>query len=214
MSTPIILTCGYRRTGKDTLYSILSNPQSIINRFKWRIYKHKSQINRKFPENVSYERTAFADHLKLEASVIYGIPSVVPDSEKDLKQFIHYKTGDLVSARDIYIEWGAIRRQEDPEYWCKAVCKFLANSSNNTCVVTDWRYCNESTYMLNQYDNVLTVRVYRSDVPEPPAHIESEHDLDEYRTDFLLLNDELENEFQKTIEKFPQYNDYVPCEYI
>lgn len=223
----LILICGYRRTGKDTLYSILATNQTSVDRFKWRIYKHPDQIGRKMKsdKNTIYERTSFADNLKCEASKVYGIPQVVSESDKDLKQFIHYKTGELVSARDIHIEWGAIRRSEDPNYWCKAALKHIpkpsqtqyetgSDTSTVNYVVTDWRFRNESKYALDNYDNVLTIRVYRSDVPEPPSNVESEHDLDTYRTHFLLLNDELKGEFLKVIEKFPQYSDYIPCESI
>jgi len=83
----IILICGYKRTGKDTLYAILSNQVTFSNRFKWRIYKHPNQINRKFQsdnETIYYERIAFADLLKHEASEIYGIPEIISDSDKDI----------------------------------------------------------------------------------------------------------------------------------
>jgi hypothetical protein len=201
-----ILICGYRRTGKDTLYSILTTSPTSVDRFKWRIYhrmNQSTQISKQF-DCMNYERIAFADILKREASDIYGIPMQVSDADKDIKQFVHYQTHELVSARDIYIEHGRIRREQDPEYWCKAA---FANKTNT--IVTDWRYHNEAAYAINHIDNVLTIRIYRSAVPEPDSSIDSEHDLDTYLTDFLLLPDGIEDEFNKAIIKFPQYINYV-----
>lgn len=216
----IILLCGYRRTGKDTLYTILSNKFNnqdeiaITNKFKWKIYKHPNKINEQFSDaSKKYKRVAFADLLKNEVSSIYGIPSIIPDSEKDIKQFKHFKTGDFVSARDIYVEWGLIRRSGDINYWSKAVINLMEKENNY--IITDWRYRNESDYILNAgVNNVLTVRMYRSDVPEPDITIESEHNLDNYQTDFLLLRDDIEGEYKKIVKKFPQYQGYIQCESI
>lgn len=205
----ITLVCGYRRTGKDTFFiKISSSPGNKLETlFKWRVFAlNPSHI--KFDEFNSV-RTAFADSLKEEASEEYNIPLVVPDVDKDIKQFVHYKSEATVSARDIYLEWGAIRRTQDPDYWCKAAFKKVSLNEKINCVVTDWRYRNEATHVLNNYQNVTTVRLWRSDVPEPPAHIDSEHDLDNYRTDILLLRDDMEGELQKAKEKFPQYVNYV-----
>lgn len=205
----VILICGYRRTGKDTVCASLLHSDG---KYRWRIYKHPSSIHKYFDKspNSSYFRTAFADALKIEASAEYGIPITVNDADKDTKQFVHYKTNETVSARDIYIEWGAFRRTQNIDYWCKmALDENCAKGGN--CVVTDWRFCNESRYANDNFD-VTTVRVYRSEVPEPAIDIQSEHDLDDYCTDFLLISDGVEGEFEKAVQRFPQYKDYVMSE--
>lgn len=204
----VILVCGYRRTGKDTLYQKLSNPNQENSGFSWKIYQHPDRIREVFDKESLYIRTAFADSLKIEAGNEYNIPVMIADADKDIKQFTHYKTGDMVSARDIYIEWGAIRRSQDPDYWCKAALN-LSNSTENTwIVVTDWRFQNESEYVLNNFTDTITCRLYRSDIPEPDVHIESEHQLDSYATDLLLVRND--DEFKRTAIKFPQYFEYVP----
>lgn len=185
-----------------------------MNRFKWKIYKRPDQDNLLNSTNsITYERTGFADSLKLEASEEYNVPTFISDQDKDIKQFTHPKTLEIVSARDIYIEWGVIRRSQDLDYWCKkALTPYISPRESPTiCVVTDWRFPNESQYAIQTFDNVKTFRLYRSDIPEPPANIESEHSLDTYSTDYLLLQ---ENEFEQAIKKFPQYTSYVPCGYI
>jgi len=124
MELTICLVCGYRRTGKDMLYMMLSNLSSEQNKssgFKWYIYKHPS-LSRKltdFAQQRTIVRTAFADSLKQEASEIYKIPYVINDNQKDIKQFIHPSTNEIVSVRDIYIELGTLRRLDDIDYWCK-----------------------------------------------------------------------------------------------
>lgn len=201
------LICGYRRTGKDVLFNILSGMEAP-ERFQWRIYKqneHKDLVKRN-----NYIRSGFADKLKQEASEQYNIPLIIPDAEKDIKQFKHYKTGQLVSARDIYIEWGSYRRSQNINYWCQAAFDNITKDSDDICIVTDWRFKNEVQYVLDAFNNVTTVRLYRSDVQVPDINIASEHELDNYQTDLLLIRDNVEDEFQKAVTLFPQYKDYIP----
>ena len=209
----VYLICGYRRTGKDSLCTALlnNNPES---HHKWRIYKHPKCIDKYFDPtcDTKYLRTGFADALKEEAAKQYGIPVTIPDSDKDNKQYVHYRSGDIVSARDIYIEWGALRRLQDEDYWCKAA--FNTNNTDiNGYIVTDWRFTNEHAYTSKKYD-VTTVRVYRSEVPEPQSDIKSEHDLDDFCTDFLLIPDDIQDEFEKAVARFPQYKDHIMCELL
>ena len=208
----IFLIAGYRRTGKDMLFNILSNPNDDTSRFKWRVYKHPQTRLMHFDRAGKYQRLAFADELKREASLQYGIPLAIPDAEKDKKQFVHYQTGAQVSSRDIHIEWGAIRRAQNLDYWCEAALKLVKDATVNY-VITDWRFRNESRYCMQESQNVITVRLYRSEVPEPALTIESEHDLDAEVTDLLLLRDDAhEAEFAATVKRFPQYREFVPVE--
>lgn len=211
----VILVSGFCRTGKDTFYTKLAN-ENNKEMFNWRIYKNPSKRSKKIDRSLRYIRCAFADSLKEdEAPLIYGIPPSIPDSEKDIKKFIHYKTGKLVSARDIYIELGKMRRKEDIDYWCKAASKKIGEQDENTCwVVTDWRFHNEADFIINNYEDVITIRLYRSDVPQPDLCIDSEHNIDDYLADFLLLRDNVEGEFESAISVFPQYSNYIPCETI
>jgi len=218
----VILTCGYRRTGKDTFFTKLTGVNDKNNLFSWRVYKHPTATHKQIDLLLPYKRIAFADSLKEEAASKYKIPVIIPDAEKDIKQFTHYQTQELVSARDIHIEWGAIRRSDDIDYWCKQGFKpyrnirsgYFNDKITEVLVVTDWRFHNEAKYVLRNFQNVYTVRLYRSDVIEPDINVNSEHDLDNYLTYFLLLRDDMPNEYEKVLEKFPQYKGYIPCELI
>ena len=195
----VILLCGYRRTGKDSLYQKLNNENNYI----WHVFQDPNK-NIIFPTKVEYIRSAFADALKLETSQIYGITH--DEFDKDVKNIIHYKTSELVSKRDIYIEWASVRRLEDPIYWCKAAFTNL-DYIDKWIVVTDWRFTNEENYVKENSKNVITCRLFRSDVIEPDVQIVSEHQLDNVLTDFLLLSSE--KDFKNVIVKFPQYKSYV-----
>lgn len=213
MTSFITLVCGYRRTGKDKLYNILTN--DLEARFKWRIYKSPTCSSPEFNKFQKYKRIGFADTLKHEAHTEYGIPEHINDDEKDIKQFEHYKSHNIVSARDIYIELGALRRLEDKEYWCRTALTQVPNDINTNCIITDWRYKNEIQYAAEIFPHITTVRVYRSEVPEPHISIQSEHELDDYKTDFLLLcESDHVNEFNKAVKRFPQYNGYVLSDII
>lgn len=188
----VTLVCGYRGTGKDYLHYLLNNKQQQIH---WFIYSDK---------NVSfvtdYKRLAFADALKNECQILYEINSAMPDKEKDMCQLIQ---NELTTPRSIYIKHGLIRRNEDENYWVKIVSSQI---NAGEYIITDWRFPNE-LYFLQQNYNVSTIRVFRSCVREPDMNIESEHSLDNNKTDVLLVTNE--EEFMLAVKRFPQYKNYT-----
>ena len=188
---------------------IYPNPLVTRKAFADELKKEVSEIY-KIPSVISncdtslVTRKAFADELKKEVSEIYKIPSDIHNCDKDKKIFIHYKNGTSVSARDLYIEWANIRLEQDPDYWSDKVLKNIDPDRLN--IITDWRFHHELNY-ISKYDlNIMTARVYRSEVAEPDSSITSEHDLDNYTTDILFVRDEQEFEIAK--KRFPQYSDY------
>jgi len=181
----IILICGYRRTGKDTLYEILKGNNSFV----WRVYS-KNVLNI-YPKAI---QKSFALELKRYVSKKYSIPEYIPDNEKDLKIY------DGKSARDLYIFEGERKRSKNINYWCDR----LNLDDDKDYVITDLRYRNEVNYFKNKEH--VTIRVFRSDVEIPDKDIDSEHDLDGFKTDYLLVTSK--EEFKKCLEIFPQYSDY------
>lgn len=199
----IYLLCGYSKTGKDTFYEQISSNNVM---YEWQIYSAipKKQLDL---ENINkyYVRVAFANAVKIEAAQIYHIPYVVTD--KDCKQFIHYKSGELVSARDIYIEWAQLRKTNNIYYWANLVVQFiLQNYPTSDIIITDWRFVEEIEYIKEYFSQVTTIRLYRASV-ETNMNNYSEHALDNYVTDFLIIDKQ--DNFIEVCTKFPQYNNYT-----
>lgn len=201
----IYFLCAYSKTGKDSFYQYLSAKKSINHYDKWVLYNN--DYSKHFISDKKYIRLAFADELKKEVSTIYNIDLLIDD--KDKKQFRHYLTNEIVSARDIYIEWATIRKKEDKYYWVKKLINKILNYINDdvNIIITDWRFIEELSYIKQYFDNVYTVRLYRSEIAQPHSAIFSEHSLDNYLTDILLVSDNLNN-FKQVLLYFPQYYNY------
>jgi hypothetical protein len=205
MSPHTFLICGYRQTGKDSLYRSL---QQTCDKYSWNVFRNPNLNSENLEGN--FIRVAFADILKLKASKKYNIPLAIGDEDKDKKQFIHPNTNLLVSARDLYIELATKKRAKNVNYWCEQIS---LDSISNDILITDWRFENEFHYLNNKFpSNVHTIRVYRSEVVEPtilPDTLEdTEHNLDNFLTDYLVLRCD-DTEFAKATERFPQYKDFV-----
>ena len=207
----IVLVSGYRRTGKDTFYQILQG--ECKSHFTWHAYaKPSASVKDLRSPGMKFQQKSFAQELKLETAKEYGIPEFVSDDDKDVKQYLDTETNDIVSARDLYIKHGALRRSQDRNYWCRRVLDAITEANiqdqSLSYTVTDWRFPNEYAYTVSRFSDAVTVRLWNSDVPEPPADVESEHALDAHATDLLLIPHYKPHEFQRALEKFPQYADY------
>lgn len=204
----LILICGYKKTGKDYLCSVLS--KIAPRRYGYQILAHPaSGLDGEFTSG-KYIHTSFAADLKRQVSEIYGIPLNVPDEEKDVKQYFHPKTNEIVSARDLYKEWGTIKKNEDEEYWCKAWLNLLGPIDHNaTYTITDWRFSYEHPFVLKLFDTVIRIRVYRSNVDAPPKEDLTERSLDGVFTDYVAIPEDDEDEFEKLVQTFPQYSEFV-----
>lgn len=180
MSTAILI-CGYRGHGKDSFADFLYGD----DKFTWQIFDKNGEICDvgKIPFEKSFVRTSFAGALRDEVFEIYGIPQLVKD--KEAKIFTHPTTGEKISARDALIEHGKIRRDQNPNYWINAV---INRNPQKNLLVTDLRMKNEYNVMLEKFENVYVVRVFRCGVKIPDKSIETEHDVDDLSADFLVTN--------------------------
>lgn len=197
MSKLAILLTAPRKTGKDTLVDKILFSS---NEYKWKIYSRQDNTQLDLPQDLVH--IAFAKKLKRDCSKIYNIPENISDEDKDIKQFIHYITGELVSARDIYIEYGKLKRLEDIDYWCAAA---VSDNLDDNIIITDWRFPNELDYISSKY-RVVTVRLYRSNVIEADFTVESEHSLDLFPVDFVLVP---ENDWELCINRHPIFTHYT-----
>lgn len=191
----IVLVCGYRRTGKDTLCKQLQGTSEVP--FNWLIYRRPGA--HLFP-NWPARRVAFADILKdeVEASIKEYLPPGF-DRERDKEKPL--ATGK--SFRQHCIDLGREKRAIDPFYWAKLA--FSSVGLDESIIVTDWRYPHELEYA-KRFGEVTTIRVYRSSVPHPDPKEDSEHSLDPVSTDFLLVTSE--KDFADALQYFPFYSGF------
>ncbi|QIN54515.1 putative nucleoside/nucleotide kinase [Cedratvirus kamchatka] len=193
----------YKRTGKDTLLSLLqSNPVTSYSveheDVFWIIYANPC-LSLSYIESFLTQRrrrVGFADQLKENVHRELGLTQVTEHDKDNL-----YINGKLL--RDYYIEEGARGRAIDPLYWVKSVLPF---SLQDPVVVTDVRFPNELDH-IEKFD-CLTARLYRSSVLLPSLHDQTERGLDQAETDLLLVTSE--TEYEKALSLFPQYSCYKP----
>lgn len=212
------LICGYRRHGKNVVGEILREGYSEgIKGMESASYRKEKFVVNKFEGDLVEK--SFAAELKKMAARIYNIPEIIPDDEKDVVQYRHPITKKLSSARDFFIELARIKRDENINYWCIKALEGSRLSSGvmeeqikNSIVITDWRYKNELVYVRNfcqenDFD-LITIRVFRVSAPIPPPGEQSEHQLDDVETDYVVFynDDAMEGDVMERIkELFPQY---------
>jgi hypothetical protein len=183
-------------------------------------------------------RYAFADALKVETHEwlrLRGCPADAFENVKNTLQCPHPLTGELATMRGHYIGYGQLRRRDDPLVWARIVAQSIAREKfsqgvkrGHLGVVTDFRFDNELLPLhaaLRESEDegiehdpaaafVLTMRLYREEVKVAPQledrRIDSEHNLDEYRTHFLLVPP---GQFMAAAKVFPQYAQYEPLWY-
>jgi hypothetical protein len=187
----VYLVCGFKGTGKDTLYSNLAAGQDI----RFAVYLNPAYSALRFPGN-AIERKSFADPLK---------DAVCRENKLDRKT-MESKKEDIIPAlgksfRDLCIEEAAKQRAKDIDIYCKLT---LGNElKSDQTMVTDWRYKSEYEYTRRRLSCCcVTMRVWRRSVPEPAINITSEHDLDDFVCDFVLVP---EGEFADLCKRFPAY---------
>lgn len=168
-------------------------------------------------------RYAFADPLKQEThewlNISGDVPALAFEKVKDTLQALNPETGKMETMRAHYINYGQRCRKKDPLVWAKIVAaKVKANkhidypSPSPIGITTDWRFDNE---LVPREKLPSTVRLFREEVKIAPKlkdrTIDSEHNLDEYLTDYLFV---LPGEFEVALKLFPQYVHYVPRLFI
>ncbi len=149
------------------------------------------------------ERAAHADALKEEVHAMIhddNLSFISPstDSRKDSEVYYCSKLNLTGTLRDHYIEHGRRERLKDPDIWAKktqeTIEKFIQSQNMADELIIDnpdWRFKNEFTYLSSSkmIDDpaIITMRLFRAEVPIPNYDISSEHSLDNIETDFLLV---------------------------
>lgn len=219
----IHLVAGYSRSGKDTLFKILSEGGKIEDfggdhretksQFKkWLIYSAKDTAKPNFGDHSKLKRVGFADALKEESFKVLGLTGKYQDYESEKDKKLVYPQYDPMSEpvpkllRQHYIDHGSMRREQDIDYWAKAALNPFKDDLGHV-IVTDFRFLNENAHAVKNFIT-NTTRVFNSQVRIAPKDVVSEHDLDDFLTDYLLVHSE--EEFTKALVVFPQYSHFIP----
>ncbi len=195
ISSPrVILICGYRRHGKDTLYRVTSG-QDTQSKFDEYYLNDCLDHEKVFGAKTStYVRIAFADTLKEDVAEVLGVTVEFLEENKDRPlrhaytfDYLEPEKQDAPTYRDVLINQSARRKSGNPSYYPqKAFEKFLgvAPEKNVVLVVTDWRFDIEYEYACGAFgeENVSTVRVFNPTIGIPYYDIESEHEMDPHET--------------------------------
>jgi hypothetical protein len=157
MDKKILLLSGYMQSGKDTV------AEYLVSSFK-------------------FKRFAFADILKDETSDIYSISRELMDTTLGKATMLT----DGKTVREVLIQHGAKRRQQDPDYWINLVVEKIKCCNNEYIVISDWRFKNEYNGIVDKCKHVTTLRINRW--KEPPLLDESETSLDTFHFDYTIKN--------------------------
>lgn len=210
-TSQIIFVTGYKRVGKDTFYDFLSGKIDSGKQYSYNVYcnpEQKSSVNilRKYMNN-EISRFAFADELKRE--VLQRFDVSVTDSNKDQEISNNFlRSEKLKTNRDLLKFWGSFRKNSNANYWSQCVLDKIRSKNPSYPLITDWRYLDEYLYFreMNPQTQIVTIRLFRADNPIPPKADISEHDLDDFETDVLLVPSE--KDFDIATEIFPFMRNY------
>jgi hypothetical protein len=163
-------------------------------------------------------RVAFADILKREVHRTLNLAEHQRDptwleANKDTVLF------EGKTLRQHYIDTAMAKREIDPIYWARAAMKELTltqtTEEEQVFVITDWRFPNEAEYINHVASRngfgVITLRLFRPEVPIPPIDEISERALDSTSTYLLLVPSERASDsFNEAVKLWPQYANYKP----
>lgn len=201
----VILICGYRRHGKDTLFKVISG-EDTTSSFDEYYLKDRQDHEAVFgPSTSKYVRVSFADLLKKDVAEVMGISLEFLEENKDrplrqehkhLYTFDHLnpEIKDIPTYRDVMINHSIRCKSVDMAYYPRhAFDPYLSsldcdhNDDGTILVVTDWRFVIEYEYACKVFgtDNVSTVRVFNPNVGIPYYDVESEHQLDNHETQVI-----------------------------
>lgn len=208
----VVLICGYKTTGKDKLFRILNFPHE--EHFPLMVLRRKNIENKlSLLSAFRWSKFALADELKFEVANSYKKELRhkllnISDSEKEI---ILSEIGK--SPRDLWINHGKIRRDQNINYWCQIVWNKIKLQNIFRSMITDFRFENEYSFFHFSTRKLITIRYFRKDVPI--KNDPSERSLDNFLTDYLVFPKEnFEEEFAAALKIFPQYADFAYSEII
>ncbi len=219
-----LFICGYKGTGKDTLCKQL-NCSAEVPEFNWTILR-KPGTNHTLFKFQNAQRLSFADKLKYDCHLLYGfganwdnrkneeLTGLTNDHGIQLSDEMLHRIRSITGTtlvRDVWIYHATMMRMCNPDHWTIEAMETLQFLNPFLPVaVTDFRFPNEVDCWQRRQGAVVTCRVFRSEVPIAPAEVLSEHSLDNYETDLVLIpRDNFYRELIALLERFPFYENYT-----
>lgn len=220
MKTVILIT-GYRGTGKDTFVDFLEKKvngslrfvlfsevvnlkKSFASDYDYEVYHTpfcKNEIinenlelfDKLINKNLHINRLSFAKNVKDKCVIRWKdiLPEIV-DINNIKNETIPNTTNTY---RDLLILEAMIPRHTDSQVWVKKVVDQLKENCIN--IITDFRFLSEYEYLNNLPDvKVITARIFRKNILI--KDISSETELDQFKTDLVILTDNtLMNDFKQ-----------------
>lgn len=211
------LICGYRGSGKDSLYKWFCRDRTVSFEHSWKRMLFTNIPCEHLIDSNTMEKTVkigLADSVKRDVLTFLQLPMFNHEAYKDkpltdienvLKITIlpNLNLDKTQSLRDLYISVGTKHKMTDINYWCEKAHQDTIH--DEIVCITDWRFVHELDYF-KERGTVITVRVFRKDVPIPRVDVESEHSLDEFKTDLVYVPEtNFEDEKTEFLKLFPQY---------
>jgi hypothetical protein len=168
-------------------------------------------------EQYGFQRVAFADALKIDATQRSGIPlDAFHSAAKDkLLQTPCPAFPTAKTPRDILLQLALQMRAENPDIYADSIiCHIVESAKEQKFVVSDWRYRREAMRIQEMlpYANIIRVRIHRPGIVASSDL--SEHDLDNEKMDLIIENNsglsDLESQINdKLISTFKSLIDYT-----
>lgn len=219
------------------IHSSESHRRFHCPRVYWYVFGTYNATRRALSENLfvtrNRRRFAFADALKqycngqMQKHTIDGQFHTDEWFEQHKDDLVIKRDDTLVTPRDVYIQLGTSKRQDDPNIWARKCFDAIddlssdqkdSDSSGDTppiIDITDYRFRNECAYakridplcrrsfQLHLRRSVFTTRLYRGIKPSDDP---SEHDLDHEMPDFLMV--ESMWHYAQCLWAHPEYAEY------
>lgn len=171
----IILLSGYIKSGKDTVADYIS-------------YKY------------SYKKYSIADELKKQVMIKYNLSRDDVYTQEGKERIYN----GFLTHRDLLIQEGALQRELNLNVWIdKVATNILTNTGNS--VIADFRFPHEVEYIKKKFKNhnITTIRISRPGIK--PLDIQSEHHLDDYPFDYVIINDGTLQDLYEKIDFITKY---------
>ena len=150
----------------------------------------KSHVGTVLQSIVAAHRTSFAKQVKDDVAEMYRFPRALCDTQEGKRTSIKTENGNRF-VRELLIEYATSAKQitENPSVWADFVVKEIINNPDKTTwIIDDWRFKEEYRSLRRAFPSATIHRFRIHNTTVKPSADPSEHDLDDERMDYVILN--------------------------